>query len=125
MKKLYFIFLVIVIFAPLLFYVYLKNDLVCAPRAITASAIFGLVPLIFLTAAVIKRNTIYYYISLAILVIEIIITPAIMLKRLGWDKFVNERLLAFFTFEAIAIIQLIIVTIIILYKQDYYLKRDN
>jgi uncharacterized membrane protein len=114
MKKLYYIFLSIVILAPFLFYIYLKNDLVCAPRAITASAIFGLVPLIFLTAAIIKKTSFFYYLSSAILVIEIIITPVIMLKRLGWDKFVNERLLAFFTFEAISIIQLFIVIILLM-----------
>ena len=113
-KKLYFVFLGIVIFAPILFYFYLKRDLVCAPRAITASAIFGIVPLLFLTAAVLKKKVLFYYLSLLMLVIEIIITPIIMLKRLGWDKFVNERLLAFFTFECIAIIQIIIVVLLLM-----------
>ena len=115
MKKIYFVFLGIVIFAPILFYFYLKRDLVCAPRAITASAIFGIVPLLFLTAAVLKKKVLFYYLSLLMLVIEIIITPIIMLKRLGWDKFVNERLLAFFTFEGIAIIQIIIVVLLLMF----------
>jgi hypothetical protein len=114
MKKLYFVFLGTVCFAPILFYIYLKRDLVCAPRAITASAIFGIVPLLFLTAAVLKKKVLFYYLSLLTLVIEIIITPIIMLKRLGPDKFVNERLLAFFTFEGIAIIQMIIVVLLMM-----------
>jgi len=114
MRKLYFVFLGIVVCAPILFYFYLKYDLVCAPRAITASAIFGIVPLLFVTAAVLKKKVLCYYLSLLTLVIEIIITPIIMLKRLGPDKFVNERLLAFFTFEGIAIVQIIIVSLIII-----------
>ena len=114
MKKLYFVFLGVVIFAPILFYFYLKRDLVCAPRAITASAIFGIVPLFLLTAAILRKNVVFYYLSLLILVIEIIITPVIMLKRLGWDKLVNERLLAFFTFEGITIIQIIIVVLLLM-----------
>jgi hypothetical protein len=114
MKKLYFVFLGTVCFAPILFYLYLKRDLVCAPRAITASAIFGIVPLLFLTAAVLKKKVLFYHLSLLVLVIEIIITPIIMLKRLGWEKFVNERLLAFFTFEGIAIVQIVIVVFLLM-----------
>lgn len=114
MKKLYFVFLGTVSFAPIMFYFYLKRDLVCAPRAITASAIFGIVPLLFLTVAVLKKKVLFYYLSLLTLVTEIIITPIIMLKRLGWDKFVNERLLAFFTFEGIAIIQIVIVVLLLM-----------
>lgn len=114
MKKLYFVFIGIVVCAPILFYFYLKQDLVCAPRAITASAVFGIVPLLFLTVAILKRKVLFYYLSLLTLVIEIIITPVIMLKRLGWDKFFNERLLAFFTFEGIAIVQIIIVSLLMI-----------
>ena len=114
MKKLYFVFSGIVICAPILFYIYLKHDLVCAPRAITASAIFGIVPLLFLTGAILKDKVMFYYLSILSLIVEIIITPVIMLKRLGPDKFINERLLAFFTFEGIAIIQIIIVALLLL-----------
>lgn len=114
MKKLYFVFLSIVFLAPVLFYFYLKQDLVCAPRAITASAIFGIIPLLFLTGAILKKNVIFYHLSLFTLVIEIIITPVIMLKRLGWSELVNERLLAFFTFEGVTIIQLIIVVLLLM-----------
>jgi hypothetical protein len=120
MKKLYLAFWAIVIFAPVLFNLYLNNDLVCAPRAITASAIFGLVPLLFLTLAIMKEGRIYYYLSAAVLIIEIIITPLIMLKRLGVDKFFNERLLAFFTFEGIAAAQVVIVILLLL---SFFKKR--
>ncbi len=113
MKRLYYVFIGIVIFAPILFYFYLKHDLVCAPRAIAASAIFGIVPLMFLTVAILKEKVIFYYLSILILIIEIIITPIIMLRRLGPDKFINERLLAFFTFEAIAAIQIVIVILLL------------
>ena len=113
MKRLYLVFLGIVIFAPILFYLYLEHDLVCAPRAIVASAIFGIVPLLFLTVAILKEKVIFYYLSILTLIIEIIITPIIMLKRLGPDKFFNERLLAFFTFECIAITQIVIVILLL------------
>jgi len=109
LKKAYFIFLGTVICAPIIFLVYLKNDLVCAPRAILSSAIFGIIPLFFLTIAILKKKKNFYYFSILVLIIEIIITPIIMLNRLGWEKFINERLLAFFTFEGIAIMQLLIV----------------
>ncbi len=114
MKRAYLLFWGIVICSPILFNIYLKNDLVCAPRAIVASALFGLVPLLFLTAAIIKGERVFYYLSLAVLVIEIIITPIIMLERLGAEKFVNERLPAFFTFEGIAAVQLVIVVLLLL-----------
>ena len=114
MRKLYFVFLGIVFCAPILFYFYLKMDLVCAPRAITASAIFGVVPLLLLTAAVLKKKVVFYHLCILTLVIEIIITPVIMLKRLGPDKFVHERLLAFSTFEGIAIIQIVIVVLLLM-----------
>ncbi len=122
MSKLYVTFICTVLFAPILFFVYLKNDLVCAPRAITASAIFGIVPLLFLTAATRKKKKTFYYLSVCVLIIEIIITPLIMLKRLGWEKFINERLLAFFTFESIAIVQIFITILLLL---DFLKSQKN
>ena len=86
-KRLYVVFLLIAIFAPVVFLIYWKNDLVCAPRAITASAIFGIVPLIFLTIGILKEKGIFFYLALFVLVVEILITPVIMLRRLGWEKF--------------------------------------
>lgn len=114
MKKLCFIYICTVICGPIIFLIYLKNNLVCAPRAIIASAIFGVVPLLFLTIAILKKKKNFYYFSLFVLIIEIVITPVIMLKRLGWDKFINERLLAFFTFEGFAIVQILIIILLLL-----------
>ena len=64
MKKGYLIFIATVICTPFIFLIYLKNDLVCAPRAIVSSVIFGVVPLLLLTVAIIKNKRIYYYFSL-------------------------------------------------------------
>jgi hypothetical protein len=113
MKRLYLIFIFIVVCAPIVFAIYLKHDLVCAPRAITASAIFGAVPLLLLTIALFKKRKCFFYLSLAVLIIEVIITPVIMLRRLGWEKFFNERLLAFFTFEGIAMVQIFITMLLL------------
>jgi hypothetical protein len=114
MKKPYLAFFFIVICAPVLFLIYLKHDLVCAPRAITASSIFGTVPLLLVTIAILKENLNFFYYSLFVLAIEVIITPVIMLKRLGWEKLINERLPAFFTFEGIAVIQIILTILLLL-----------
>ncbi|MBN1350707.1 hypothetical protein JXJ21_14920, partial [candidate division KSB1 bacterium] len=102
-----------VVCAPAIFFIYLKHDLVCAPRAIVSSAIFGVFPLVFLTIAFLKKKKAFYYFTLLVLIIEIIITPIIMLDRLGREKFFNERLLAFFTFEGIAIVQSIMVVMLL------------
>ena len=122
MKKLYLTYICIVICAPIVFLIYLKNDLVCAPRAIAASTIFGVVPLLLLTIAIFKKKRNFFYFSLFVLIIEVIITPVIMLKRLGWEKFVNERLLAFFTFEGFAMIQIFITVLLLL---DFVKSQEN
>jgi len=114
MKKLFMIFVISVICAPIIFLIYYNNGLVCAPRAIFSSALFGIVPLIFLTIAITKTKKIFYYFSLCVLIIEVIITPIIMLKNLGWEKFITERLLAFFTFEGFALLQIIVVILLLL-----------
>jgi hypothetical protein len=122
MKRLYLIFIFTVVCAPFVFLIYLKHDLVCAPRAITASAIFGAVPLLLLTIAIFKKKRFFFYFSLAALIIEVIITPVIMLRRLGWEKFYNERLLAFFTFEGIAMVQIFITVLLLL---DFVKTQEN
>jgi hypothetical protein len=111
-KRLYTSFIFIVVCAPILFLFYWKNDWVCAPRAITASAIFGIVPLIFLTTGLLKEIGIFYYLALFALAGEIVITPVIMLRKLGWEKLIGERLPAFFTFEGIAIVEIAIVLLL-------------
>lgn len=122
MKRLYFIFIITVILAPIIFVIYLKNDLVCAPRAILSSVIFGVIPLLFLSIAVIKKKNKFYYFSQIVLIVEIIITPVIMIIKLGWEKFLNERLLAFFTFEGVAIIQFLIIVLLL---QDIKKLKNN
>ncbi len=121
MKRLYPVFIIVVVCAPIIFLIYLKSDLVCAPRAIVSSAVFGIVPLLFLTIAIFKKRKIWYYFSLLVLVLEVIITPIIMLNKLGWEKLLNERLLAFFTFEVIALIQILIVISLLM----DFLKSQN
>lgn len=113
MKRMYILFTCLVIFAPILFFFYWKNDLVCAPRAIVSEIIFGVPPLLLLSIAYLKRKKAFYYLSLVVPVIVIFITPIIMLNRLGWEKFYNERLLAFFTFEGFAIAQIIIISLML------------
>ena len=106
-------FLISVILAPIIFFVYWKNNLVCAPRAVFSSFLFGVIPLIFLAIGESKKSEIFYFISGGVLIFEMIVTPIIMLKRLGWEKFANDRLLAFFTFESSEIFQFIIVMILL------------
>ena len=122
MKKLYIIFIGTVICAPIIFLIYLQNDLVCAPRAILSSAIFGLIPLIILTIAILQKKRILYYFALLVLIIEFIITPIIMINRLGWEKFINERLLAFFTFEGVILIQFVIIIFLLI---DFLKSQKN
>ncbi|MEJ2629405.1 MAG: hypothetical protein P8078_12740 [bacterium] len=123
MKKLYCIFILMVICAPLVFYLYLQHDLVCEVRAVISSALFGLVPLLFLSLGIIKKRILWYCLALDVLIMEMIITPVIMLNRLGWEKFYPERLLAFFTFEGVAAIEIILV--IFMLKKLKQLKQLN
>ena len=115
--------LLTVVCAPVVFWIYWKNDLVCAPRAITASAIFGIVPLLFLMIGILKEKRVFFSLTLWVLVVEMLITPIIMLRRLGWEKFAGERLLAFFTFEGIAIVQIVIVLLV--FKTFRNLNKDG
>ena len=109
MKRLHLLFLGTVLGAPVVFFIYLKLDWVCAPRAIIASALFGGIPFMLVTVALWKEKGIFFYSAGTLLVVEMAITPIIMLNRLGWEKFYGERLLAFFTFEGIALLQILIV----------------
>ena len=113
MNKNVLIFASLVIIAPILFLIYYHFDLVCLPRASISSFIFGLVPFVFFAIAYYKDAKIFLYIAFSILLVESIITPIIMLKRLGWEKFFNDRLLAFFTFEFFIISQIIIILIVL------------
>ncbi len=107
------IFGILVILAPLLFAVYYRFNLVCLPRAIISSFLFGFVPFVFFLIAFYKNIKGFLYVALFILIAECIMTPVIMLKRLGWEKFCNERLPAFFTFEFFIILQIVLVLIML------------
>ncbi len=109
---------------PLVFYFYLQADMVCAPRAIFSSVLFGMVPLFFSTAGIFEKKILYYRIAAVILVIEIIITPIIMLKRLGWEKLVNERIPAFFTFEGFSIAMLVIILMALRNNKNVQTESD-
>ena len=111
MKKILLSFAILVLLTPVLFLIYYKYNLVCLPRASASSFIFGLVPFIFLIIGYYFVNKTYLYIALSVLITECIVTPVIMLKRLGWEKFYNDRLLAFFTFEIIEIAQIVLILI--------------
>ena len=113
MKKILLVFGILVLLTPVLFLIYYKNNLVCLPRASVSSFIFGLLPFIFLIIGYYFMNKTHLYIALSILITECIVTPLIMIKRLGWEKFHNDRLLAFFTFEIIEITQTILVLIVL------------
>ncbi len=79
------------------------------PRAIYSESIFSFAPLTIISIGYWLKNKKVILSAIGVPVIVIIITPIIMLNRLGWDKFFNDRLLAFFTFEGIAIIQIILI----------------
>jgi hypothetical protein len=113
MNKNVLIFGILVILAPLIFLLYYKNNLVCLPRASVSAFVFGLVPFVLFTIGHYKKNKVMLYTAFSVLLIESIITPIIMLKRLGWEKFVNDRLLAFFTFEFFIIFQIILFLIVL------------
>jgi hypothetical protein len=113
MKRSVLIFGIMVLVAPVVFFFYYQNNLVCLPRAIASSFAFGLVPFIFLFLAYNSSSRLLLYPALALLVLESAATPIIMLKRLGWEKFASERLLAFFTFEFFIFVQIILVIIVL------------
>lgn len=113
MKKLLNIMSVSVFSAPVIFTIYYMSALVCAPRAILSSAMFGLAPLGLTFLALRKGNEFWFHSALFILVLEMISTPVIMIGRLGWEKCVNDRLLAFFTFEGFAVLELFLVLLLL------------
>ncbi|HBE41145.1 MAG TPA: hypothetical protein DDW27_08075 [Bacteroidales bacterium] len=122
MNKNVLIFAILVIIAPIIFLIYYHSNLVCLPGASVQSFIFGLIPFTFFTIAYYKNAKVYLYIALSLLFVEGVTTPIIMLKRLGWEKFYNDRLLAFLTFEFFIITQ-IVITLIVLEK--IIISRSN
>lgn len=100
------LYLITIIAGPVVFYLYYQKHLVCEPRAILSSIIFGMVPFSFFLLSHCGRIRGFYAASVFILCLEAVTTPVIMIGKLGMDRFVNDRLLAFFTFEAFIAIQL-------------------
>jgi len=112
-RNLYLAYLGVAIAAPLVMFIYLRLDLVCAPRAIVSETICGALALAFLTPAVLRGSRPLYIAALIVPAIMIPLTPVIMLSVLGWDKLVNERLLAFFTFELVAVLEVTLVALML------------
>ena len=108
-RNLYLAYVGIAIAAPLLMLAYLRLELVCAPRAIASESVCGVLALAFLTPAALRGSRPLYIAALIVPVIMIPLTPVVMLSVLGWDKLVNERLLAFFTFETIAAVEIVLI----------------
>ena len=108
-RQLYVMYLGVAVAAPLVMFVYLRLGLVCAPRAIVSESVCGVFALAFLTPAALRGSRPLYIAALAVPVIMIPLTPVVMLNVLGWDKLVNERLLAFFTFELIAAVEIVLI----------------
>ncbi len=108
-RDLYVAYVGVAVAAPLVMFAYFRLGLVCAPRAIVSETICGALALAFLTPAVFRGSRPLYIAALIVPAIMIPLTPVIMLSVLGWDKLINERLLAFFTFEVIAAAELVMI----------------
>jgi hypothetical protein len=113
MKKIYMSYLVSVLIAPVVFWIYLFLDLVCAPRAVVFQVLTGTLSLSLLTLAYKSKKLVLFLLSLLVPVSVIISSPIIMVNRLGAEKFLNQRLLAYSTFEIFAIFQVIFIAILI------------
>lgn len=113
MKKLYMSYLISVVLAPIVFWVYLVFDLVCAPRAIVFEVVTGVLSLGLLTLAYKSKKAVMFFLSLIVPIFVIISSPIIMVNRLGAEKFLSQRLPAYSTFEIFAIFQVILISILI------------
>lgn len=113
MKRLLITYLLSVVMAPLFFYFYWKHGLVCEPRAVISSLLFGAVPFVAVFAASFEKRKAPLYFAAALLLIEIIVTPIIMINALGVDELMNERLIAFFTFEFFSLLQFVFAALLI------------
>jgi hypothetical protein len=113
MKKVYMSYIVSVLLAPVIFWIYLAFDLVCAPRAVFFEVATGALSVGLLTLAYRSKKAVLLLLSLFVPVFVIISSPVIMVSRLGAEKFLSQRLLAYSTFEIFAIFQLILISILI------------
>jgi hypothetical protein len=108
-RNLYLAYVGVAIAAPLVMLVYLQLDLVCAPRAIVSESVCGALALAFLTPAVLRGSRPLYLAALVAPAIMIPLTPVVMLSVLGWDGVVHGHLIAFFTFELIAAVEIVLI----------------
>jgi hypothetical protein len=106
-------YLGVAVAAPLVMFVYLRLELVCAPRAIVSETICGAVALAFLTPAVLRDSRRLLIAALVAPAIMVPLTPIIMFSVLGWDGVVHGHLIAFFTFEAIAAIEIVLIVLML------------
>lgn len=113
MKKVYKSYLISVMFAPVVFWVYLTFDLVCASRAVVFEVATGALSFGLLTLAYKSKKVVLLLLSLLVPVSVIISSPIIMVSRLGAEKFLGQRLLAYSTFEVFAILQVTLISILI------------
>jgi hypothetical protein len=113
MKKMYISYFVSVVLAPVVFWVYLLLDLVCAARAVVFEVITGALSLGLLSLAYKSRKVLLYLVSLLVPVIVVVSSPIIMVNRLGAEKFLSQRIPAYVTFEIFAIFQIILISILI------------
>ncbi len=110
-KKLLYIYLFTVIISPVIFFVYYNFGMVCKPRAYIFEIITGLVSLGIYFLAYKTEKIFVFFIAALVPVYIIVIAPITMATKLGINKWLNQRLTAFLTFEAVAIIQVIIISV--------------
>jgi len=113
MKKVYMSYTVSVLLAPVIFWIYLVFDLVCAPRAVVFEVVTGALSLSLLALARKSKKAIMFLLPLIVPVFVIISSPIIMVNRLGAEKFLTQRLPAYTTFEIFAIFQVILISVLI------------
>ena len=112
-RQLYVMYLGVAIAAPLVMFIYLQLDLVCAPRAIVSETACGVLALAFLTPAALRGSRPLYIAALIVPAIMIPLTPIVMLSVLGWDGVVHGHLIAFFTFEVIAAVEIAMIILML------------
>jgi len=127
MKKLFLFYILSIIIAPIIFFIYYNLDLVCEPRAYIFEIITGGISLGLFFLAYKFKKIILFGITAIVPIYVIIIAPITMVKKLGAEKWLNERLIAFYTFELFAIMQLIIISIFIglIIKNRSIVKINN
>ncbi len=113
MKKIHKSYLVSVVLAPVVFWVYLLFDLVCAARAIVFEVVTGVLSLTLLSLVYKSKKALMLLVPLLVPVFVVIASPIIMVNRLGAEKFLSQRIPAFVTFEIFALFQIVLISILI------------